>query len=458
MNILKYIIILIISSTTCYANNNFINNHNILNVSIIIIFLFCYILVILEEFTRIKKSKLTILTAGIMWGMISIAANETYEIIIINKSIKHTLLEYCELFLFLFVAMIYINSLKEFKILEKLKYIILSKKLSYKQIYWLSGFLSFIISPIADNLTTALLMCSIIMSIEKENKIFINLTCINIVVASNAGGAFSPFGDITTLMIWQNNILNFKSFFNIFFPSLISFLVPSLIINFKISNKKPKIDYDKNHTLKKGAFILLFMFLVTICITIAAQIFLNIPSVIGMMTGLGFLYIFEYIQNNKYKNNYNIIKQINKIEWETLLFFYGIMLCISSLSVTGILNNISEFLYNDIGINLSPIHQHTPANIIIGLLSAIIDNIPITFAILNMNPNMNEGQWLLITLTVGIGGSILSIGSAAGIAIMGQAKNIYTFFSHLKWSWAILLGYISGIIVHININGHLFLK
>jgi len=436
-------------------NNEFISNYNILNISIILIFLLCYTLVILEEFTQIKKSKATIIAAGIIWIMIAFIATKDYEIKIINNSLKHVLLEYCELFLFLFVAMTYINSIKSFGVLDKIKYKILSKNLSYKKIYWLTGILAFFISPIADNLTTALLMSSIIISIEKNNKKFINLTCINIVTAANAGGAFSPFGDITTLMIWQNDIINFKSFFNIFIPSLVSFIIPSLIISFNIPNSKPKNTNIKDKKLKNGAIILIIMFVSTIALTVIIQTYLKLPSVIGMMTGLGFLHIFEYIQNKK-NTNFNLTDQINKIEWETLLFFYGIMLCISGLSAIGILNNISNFIYNDIGCNFSTIHQHTPANIIIGLLSALIDNIPITFAVLNMNPTMSEGQWLLVTLTAGIGGSLLSIGSAAGIAIMGQAKNIYTFFSHLKWSWAILIGYILGIITHIQINKILF--
>ncbi len=460
MKIIIYIILYITTCKTCCADNiienKFLSNHTFLNIYIILIFLSCYILITLEEFIYIKKSKSTMIAAITIWITISIFANEKNESIIINESIKKILLEYCELFLFLLVAMTYINSIKTFGVLEKLKNIILSKNLSYKKIFWIINFLTFFISPIADNLTTALIMCSITNSIGKNKKSFIKLTSISIVIAANAGGAFSPFGDITTLMIWQKNIINFNSFFHIFIPSLISFLIPALLISIKIPKNKPSGIFLNEKPLKKEAKILILMFISTIAFTIMLQMYLKLQAAIGMMAGLSLLQIFEYIQNKKYKNSFNLSYQISKIEWETLLFFYGIMLCVNGLAVTGILHNISIFAYNELGSTLGLKHIQTPANIIIGFLSALIDNIPITFAVLNMNLNMSEGQWLLMTLTTGIGGSLLSVGSAAGIAVMGQSKKIYTFFSHLKWSWAILLGYIFGVIIHIQLNNFLF--
>jgi len=133
------------------------------------------------------------------------------------------------------------------------------------------------------------------------------------------------------------------------------------------------------------------------------------------------------------------------------------MLCIGGLDAIGYLEKVSTLIYNNLGTNLPIMHQQTPANIIIGVLSAIIDNIPLMFAVLTMDPAMAKGQWLLVTLTSGIGGSLLSIGSAAGVALMGQTRGIYSFFSHLKWSWAILLGYIAAIYVHFLVNSKLFI-
>src|SRR5206468_7544817 len=138
---------------------------------------------------------------------------------------------------------------------------------------------------------------------------------------------------------------------------------------------------------------------------------------------------------------------LEKIEWDTLLFFYGIMLCVGGLGAIGYLHTLSSFLYERNGA--------TVANICIGLISAIVDNIPLTFAVLSMDPRMDLGQWLLLTLSTGIGGSLLSIGSAAGVALMGTDKGSYTFVSHLKWSWAILLGFAAAIGMHLLLNRHL---
>jgi Na+/H+ antiporter NhaD/arsenite permease-like protein len=139
---------------------------------------------------------------------------------------------------------------------------------------------------------------------------------------------------------------------------------------------------------------------------------------------------------------------MKRAEWDTLMFFYGVVLCVGGLGAFGYLAATSQFLYQGFGA--------TPANIFIGVASAVIDNIPIMYAVLSMNPDMSHGQWLLVTLTAGVGGSMLSIGSAAGVALMGQARGIYTFFSHLKWSWAIALGYAASIWVHFLINAKLF--
>ena len=127
------------------------------------------------------------------------------------------------------------------------------------------------------------------------------------------------------------------------------------------------------------------------------------------------------------------------------MFFYGVIHCVDGLGTIGCLGMLSESMY----IGLGP----TWANILVGILSAIVDNIPVMFAVLTMMPEMSHGQWLLVTLTAGVGGSLLSIGSAAGVALMGQARGMYTFFGHLKWSWAIGLGYAASIWVHFLING-----
>ena len=169
------------------------------------------------------------------------------------------------------------------------------------------------------------------------------------------------------------------------------------------------------------------------------------------MTGLSYLFFFAYILKIKDKKQgnsfteFNIFNKVAQAEWDTLLFFFGVIFCVGGLGTIGYLATVSHILYDGLGA--------TNANIIAGLMSAVVDNIPVMFAILTMNPEMDSYQWLLVTMTAGVGGSLLSVGSAAGVALMGQSKGLYTFFSHMKWSWAIALGYAASIFAHYMLNG-----
>jgi Na+/H+ antiporter NhaD/arsenite permease-like protein len=145
---------------------------------------------------------------------------------------------------------------------------------------------------------------------------------------------------------------------------------------------------------------------------------------------------------------YDIYRNLQRAEWDSLMFFYGIIMCVGGLGAFGYLVIGSEWLYGGLG--------PTTANILVGVASAIVDNIPVMFAVLEMRPDMSQGQWLLVTLTAGVGGSMLSVGSAAGVAVMGQARGIYTFFAHLKWTWAITLGYAASIATHMWLNASAF--
>ena len=145
---------------------------------------------------------------------------------------------------------------------------------------------------------------------------------------------------------------------------------------------------------------------------------------------------------------FDIFNKVKMAEWDTLFFFYGVILCVGGLGLIGYLSFVSELMYTDLG--------PTTANVLVGVLSAVVDNIPVMFAVLTMNPEMSQGQWLLATLTAGVGGSMLSIGSAAGVALMGQARGYYTFFGHLKWMPVIALGYVASIYVHMWVNASYF--
>ncbi len=279
-----------------------------------------------------------------------------------------------------------------------------------------------------------------------------------IVVAANAGGAFSPFGDITTLMVWQAGYVEFTQFFSLFIPSLVNFLIPAFIMSFFISGSESRTE---NHPvqLKRGAKTIILLFLLTILLAVSFENFLHIPPVFGMMTGFSLLQLFGYYLKRTYVSipktiardgsdqAFGVFKQIAQAEWDTLLFFYGVIMCVAGLSEIGYLALLNTSLYDGLGF--------TAANSLMGIISAFVDNIPVMFSVIQMHDatTMNLSQWLLITLTAGVGGSLLSIGSAPGVALMGQARGVYTFSSHLKWSGVIFIGYVVSIIVHLLIWG-----
>ncbi len=458
------------------AGGNFIDlTDHAAGYTALLLFAIAYCLVMAEEFTHLRKSKPVILAAGIMWAIVAAVYIQHGDLHTVEAAVRHNILEYAELFLFLLVAMTYINAMDERAVFDALRSWLIRKGFNYRQLFWITGGIAFFLSPVADNLTTALLMCAVILAVGADNKKFVGLSCINIVVAANAGGAFSPFGDITTLMVWQKGIIDFWGFFYLFIPSMVNFAVPAAIMHFAVPQARPKA-CDETVAMKRGAIVIMCLFLATIITAVSFHNFLHIPPMLGMMTGLAYLQFFGYYLKKTHLPKldmrdansdqgqvgdfvpFDIFNKIARAEWDTLLFFYGIILCVGALGQIGYLAITSQVMYTDWGaaFGLSDVWAATPANVMVGVFSAIIDNIPIMFAVLSMNPDMSQGQWLLVTLTAGVGGSMLSIGSAAGVALMGQARGKYTFFSHLKWTPAIALGYVASILVHLWINARLF--
>jgi len=271
---------------------------------------------------------------------------------------------------------------------------------------------------------------------------------VNLVVAANAGGAFCPFGDITTLMVWQAGYAEFFDFFKLFVPSVVNYVVPAFFMWQAIPDEQPKAINEAMVELKPGAFQVCGLFLLTIMSAVSFKQFLHLPPFMGMMLGLSVLMLYGFSLKVRYTvegNRFDIFNKVKEAEWDTLLFFFGVVFAVGGLGYIGYLELLSAGMYEGLG--------QTPANILVGLISAIVDNIPVMFAVLNMNLDMDLYQWLLVTLTAGVGGSMLSVGSAAGVALMGQSNHKYTFFSHLKWTPVIAAGYIASIVTHYLING-----
>ena len=421
------------------------------------IFVLAYLGVVFEQRLQLAKSKPVMLGAALIWGLIAWHAANGDLADTARESFEHMFLEFAELFFFLVVAMTYVTAMGERNVFEALRGVLTRRQLGFRALFWATGTLAFFLSALLDNLTTALVMSAVILAVAGSEKRFIIPAFINLVVAANAGGAWSAFGDITTLMVWQAHQVEFFEFFRLFVPSLVTWLIPAALMHFTLPGGRPQTSGD-DARIKPGGIGVCVSFALTIAITITGKQWLGMPPVFGMLTGLALLNLLaSHIKRRQRRHAltqgieeppYSIFRIIANAEWDTLLFFYGVLGCVGGLAAMGYMHLASEALYGQLGF--------TAANTVLGLLSAVVDNIPIMFAVLQMAPAMDHGQWLLITLTAGVGGSVLSVGSAAGVALMGASRGLYTFNAHLRWSWAILLGYFAGIATHLLLNAQHF--
>ncbi len=424
----------------------------------VLIFIIAYGFVATEEFTHLSKSKPVILAAGIIWASVAMMANQLgvdkHEI---EQVVKHNLEEYAALMLFLLVAISYVNAMTERNVFEALRSWLVRKNFGYRKLFWITGVITFFLSAIADNLTSALLVGAVVMAVGVGNSKFVTIGLLNLVLAANAGGAFSPFGDLTTLMVWQSGQVEFFEFFVLFIPSVVNYIVPAVFMIRAVPDEQPAAINEQEVSLKPGALSVCALFIATIGLAVSFENFLHLPPFLGMMTGFSLLMLFYFFLNKDIPSriilpkpnhdepeNVDIFDAVRDAEWDTLLFFFGVVFAVGGLGYIGYLQLASHAMYGTLG--------DTGANVLVGLLSAIIDNIPVMFAVLNMGHEMDLYQWLLVTLTAGVGGSLLAIGSAAGVALMGQSKGMYTFFSHMRWTPIIFLGYVASIFTHYLIN------
>jgi len=419
------------------------------------LFVLAYVAVVLEERIQIAKSKPVMLAAALIWGLIAWQTSDNANgPAAARGAFEAMFLEYAEIFFFLVVAMTYVTAMGERNLFEALRAQLTRRQLSYRALFWITGTIAFFLSPVLDNLTTALVMSAVVLAVGGGQARFATLSLINLVVAANAGGAWSAFGDITTLMVWQAHKAEFFDFFSLFVPALANWLVPAIAMHFALPKGRPEALPGRVH-VKPGGIGICLTFALTIAITVIGKQWLGMPATYGMLTGLALLNLLASRIDRRQRSYalakgveqepYSIFRIIANAEWDTLLFFYGVFGCVGGLAALGYLELASHTLYGSLGATI--------ANTAMGVLSAVIDNIPIMYAVLQMNPPMDESQWLLVTLTAGVGGSLLSVGSAAGVALMGASGGRYTFMSHLRWSWAIALGYVVSISLHLALNG-----
>jgi Na+/H+ antiporter NhaD/arsenite permease-like protein len=412
----------------------------------LLIFITGYYFIATEDKYRINKAKPALITGTSIFMLIGVyfainGINGEH----LEKEVEHLIVEIAGIFFFLLVAMTYIEAMIDRGVFSTLRYNLVSKGYTYKKLFWVTGLLAFFISPVADNLTTALILSTVLITIDKDNRDFLVPSAINIVVAANAGGAWSPFGDITTLMVWIDGRADFTEFLFLFPASFIGWLITAFLLSRFVPNGTPPFCANEEPaTIKRGGKIIIGLFALTITFAVLSHQVLHLPAMWGMMFGLAILKIYTYGINGRGNDKrVNVFSWISKIENDTLLFFFGILAAVGGLHFLGFLDYFTK-LYDSLGA--------TTVNIAVGFISAVIDNVPVMSAVLKADPNMGTGvavqeQWMLVTLTAGIGGSLISFGSAAGVGVMGKLHGIYTFSSHMKYAWTVLVGYIISIII-----------
>jgi len=447
---LKILMTLLVSSVALFAagggGGEHVENPDItmtwVGLSCLLIFAIGYYFIAAEDKYEIDKAKPALFIGTFMFILVAIyyVLNDL-NMDLIHLQANHLILEIAGIFFFLFVAMTYIESLIHMGVFDVLKYKLVTKGYTYKQLFWATGFIAFFLSPIADNLTTALILATVLITIEKKRLDFLVPGAINIVVSANAGGAWSPFGDITTLMAWTAGKGTFVDFLFLFPASIIGYFVTAFLLSRFVPNEVPPFDAEKEEKpeMAKGAKVVMVLGILTIACAVLSHQILHLPAMWGMMFGLAVLKVYSYGLKKEYgKDHFQIFDSIAKVEYNTLLFFFGILSAVGALYFIGWLA-LAAVVYDP------SVLGPTWSNIGVGFLSAIVDNIPVMSAVLKANPTMGLDQWMLVTLTAGVGGSMISFGSAAGVGVMGKLHGIYTFSSHMKYAWTIVIGYFVSI-------------
>ena len=410
----------------------------------VLLFIIAYLMISFEEKIEVNKAKPALLAGTLIYVLI--AWHYVYyglDIAPLQENLHHLIVEIASIYFFLFVAMTYIDSLIERGVFEALKFKLLQKGYNYKKLFWITGFIAFFLSPVADNLTTALVLSTVLLTLEHHNRQFLILGAINIVVAANAGGAWSPFGDITTLMVWTAGKGTFSEFLFLFPASFIGWIVTAYLLSKYLPEGSPS-DKDntsackvpEHATIKKGGIAIVFLGITTIILAVTIHQVFHLPAFWGMMLGLALFGFYSSYLKKRHKERIWLYRRMAEVENDTLLFFFGLLAAVSGLSYLG---------YIAIAANVYNVMDPFWVNVMIGVVSAIIDNVPLMFAVLKANPVMDTTQWMLITLTAGIGGSLISFGSAAGVGVMGKLRGIYTVGAHMKYAWTVALGYMVSI-------------
>jgi NhaD family Na+/H+ antiporter len=422
-----------------------------MEILLIVVFILGYLAIAFEHPLKVNKTAPALLLGSLMWSIW--AMSDFGQITEINSELNHELADVAQILFFLMGAMTIVELIdahQGFKIITNRITTTNARKL-----LWIISFITFFLSSLLDNLTTAIVMVSLLRKLVHDREQRLYYVGI-VVIAANAGGAWSPIGDVTTTMLWiGGQISSVNIMKTLIIPSLVCLIIPVIAISFQLKGevKRDAYDYDKaaKEEKVKGSLTILLFGIGALIFVPVFKTFTHLPPYLGMLLGLAVVWVVSELlhidKTEEEKKPYSAIHALSRIDVSSVLFFLGILLGIGVLRGTGVLRDLAAWMDGAIG------NQDMIA-FAIGLLSAVVDNVPIVAATMKMYPlaefPMDHKIWEFIAYAAGTGGSCLIIGSAAGVAVMGMEKIDFIWYLK-KISWLALLGYIAGALAYLAV-------
>lgn len=409
---------------------------------LIILALLAFLTIIFEEVIHINKAKTTLFLGALSWIILFASAESGPHREDVQLAFNENLLEIAALWLFLMAAMTFVAYLNHKGLIESMIYKFLPSNISEKKLLFLVATFSFVFSSLSDNITATLVSMTLVLSLKLPADKAIKYAVL-VVFSVNSGGVSLITGDVTTLMIFLEGKVAIQDLLWLSIPSFVSVMLLSLLLSFSVSGRITIVTKKLSEDLvgKRIAAI----FLMTIIATILLNIYAQVPPVLTFLFGLSIMFLVGRIFYRGDKRD-NMLEYIRAIEYDTLLFFLGILLLVGMLKEIKVLDALVE-LYQ-----IMPISY---ANYSMGLISSLVDNVPLTAAVLKSSIQMSSAQWLSLTYGVGVGGSLLIIGSAAGIVAMSKISTL-NFFSYMKYFVYLLLAYTCGYIGSLAVGNILY--
>lgn len=389
--------------------------------------------VVLEEVIHVNKAKVVLLFGALSWMVLFIAAPDQAMRGQVQEALNENITDIASLWLFLLATMTFVAYLNKKGLIENIIYRILPGRITERKLLFLTGIFCFVFSSIADNITATLVSVALVLSLNLELRKMLRFATL-VVFAVNSGGVAMITGDVTTLMIFMADKVEITNLLLLSAPALLAVLLLAGLLSVGLSGE---VVIEKNalHELRGVDKLIGALFLVTIFATILLSLFFAIPPVLTFLTGLATMFLLARFFNEDIDND-PILEYIRVIEFETLLFFLGVLLLVGMLQFIGTLQSLTS-LYD--------VMPPMLANFLMGMLSALIDNVPLTAALLKADLQMNSAEWMGLTYAVGVGGSLLIIGSAAGIVAMSKMPGL-TFITYLRSFGLLMMAFAFGFI------------